>query len=580
MRIRSTSSPNWCGSSARRSSLWQYDAAGRPQSLTAGEQQISFGYDAAGRESFRWLGASTALTNEWDQVGRLTARRLLAVTGPEDARTSDLLQERTWTYRADGNPDSITDTTTGTRNLTLDPLGRVTAVSAATWTEQYAFDALGNLTHAADSRSPDAASAGPRELTGTLLRQAGRVTYEYDAQGRLVRTIRRTLSGNRKIWTYTYDAFDRMVRAQNPDGQRWRYTYDPLGRRTTKQRLGEDDQVLEQTRFTWDAATLVEQEHTHADEHGVTTTSWDYEPGSWTPITQDQRTYFTNAPEDVIDQQFHAIITDLVGTPTELVTPDGAIAWRRATGLWGNPLPPSSSTTAAASPAATPPTSSPAPAATTTTTTTLPTRTPDCPLRFPGQYHDPETGLDYNYRRYYDPDTARYATPDPLGLAPAPNHHGYVDNPLTWADPLGLVGAPGASGEFSRVYPGGGGVLAILDNGTLTMAIEKGAGSPPGGQMFDEVMQHFGPENVTSFAAKWVPAMPTNLDAFNANLRAGMSYEDAAAKTFTGHMVGKYGLTDVDPNVAKLQGEFGHYTNAEPVFSRPQGSTGATPCPE
>ena len=74
--------------------------------------------------------------------------------------------------------------------------------------------------------------------------------------------------------------------------------------------------------------------------------------------------------------------------------------------------------------------------------------------------------------------------------------------------------------------------------------------------------------------------MPTNLDAFNANLRAGMSYEDAAAKTFTGHMVGKYGLTEVDPNVAKLQGEFGHYTNAEPVFSRPQGSTGTTPCPE
>lgn len=89
--------------------------------------------------------------------------------------------------------------------------------------------------------------------------------------------------------------------------------------------------------------------------------------------------------------------------------------------------------------------------------------------------------------------------------------------------------------------------------------------------MFTDVMDHFGPENVTSFEAKWVPAMPTNLDAFNANLRAGMSYEDAAANTFTGHMAGKYGLTVVTVNKSKLVGEFGHYTNAEPVFSRPTG---------
>uniref|UniRef100_UPI00272E65DB RHS repeat-associated core domain-containing protein n=1 Tax=Frankia sp. Cj5 TaxID=2880978 RepID=UPI00272E65DB len=63
----------------------------------------------------------------------------------------------------------------------------------------------------------------------------------------------------------------------------------------------------------------------------------------------------------------------------------------------------------------------------------------DCPLRFPGQYHDPETGLNYNYHRYYDPETARYDSTDPLGLAPAPNPHTYVHNPLGWLDPLGLA---------------------------------------------------------------------------------------------------------------------------------------------
>lgn len=38
---------------------------------------------------------------------------------------------------------------------------------------------------------------------------------------------------------------------------------------------------------------------------------------------------------------------------------------------------------------------------------------------------------------HYDPETARYLTPDPLGLAPAPNPVTYLHNPHTGVDPLG-----------------------------------------------------------------------------------------------------------------------------------------------
>ncbi len=66
-------------------------------------------------------------------------------------------------------------------------------------------------------------------------------------------------------------------------------------------------------------------------------------------------------------------------------------------------------------------------------------------LRFPGQFHDRETGLNYNYFRDYDPNVGRYLESDPIGLDPGLNTYLYADgNPLSKADPTGQNPAQGA----------------------------------------------------------------------------------------------------------------------------------------
>jgi RHS repeat-associated protein len=61
-------------------------------------------------------------------------------------------------------------------------------------------------------------------------------------------------------------------------------------------------------------------------------------------------------------------------------------------------------------------------------------------LRFPGQYFDAETGLNYNYYRDYNPATGRYLSADPIGIERGENHlYVYAGNsPLMEVDPLGL----------------------------------------------------------------------------------------------------------------------------------------------
>ncbi|MGH3548341.1 MAG: DUF6531 domain-containing protein [Pseudonocardiaceae bacterium] len=421
-------------------SVWEYDANHRPVALHTAERSLHFSYDAASREVERHLGEDVMLAQTWDTNHQLLSQIITADglnrKGRPSARETRLVQRRSYAYRPDGYVTGIDDQLSGPRRFDVDTIGQVTAVYGAGWTERYAYDPAGNITNAIWPAPPqaetlDAGALGEREYSGTLIRRAGNVRYEHDMQGRVIVRQQKCLSAKPRTWRYTWDADDRLIAVTTPDRQHWRYQYDPFGRRIAKQRLADSNTaVVEQANFVWDGVDLAEQVQTDwllgiPDPVGSRTTVWNWEPHSFRPVTQTERVSLSAAPQEWIDEEFYAIVTDLVGTPTEMVDLDGNIVWHSRTALWGAPF-------------------------------SLRPGDADCPLRFPGQYYDNETGLSYNYFRYYDPDIGRYESNDLLGLEGSDNSSAYVLNPLFWIDPFGL--APGCGNIFSKVF----GVRGIL----------------------------------------------------------------------------------------------------------------------
>lgn len=105
-------------------------------------------------------------------------------------------------------------------------------------------------------------------------------------------------------------------------------------------------------------------------------------------------------------------------------------------------------------------------------------------FRYAGQYYDNETGLHYNYFRYYDPKTGRYLTPDPIGLKGGVNLYTYVLNdPINFFDPDGLIvlyGGFGASAGAGWDPRPGNKVSFVSGSGGFYMVSKKDGGSSMG----------------------------------------------------------------------------------------------------
>lgn len=396
------------------SSEWRFDAAGAPVGLRIDGHVMTLSRDLLGRDVERAWGEA-AIRNDWDTRGLLTAQTVSTATGVQ--------QRRSYDYRADGLLRAVDDALAGTSLFDLDPLGRITGVTRSAGSERYSYDATNNLV-AASSSLVSGPQSGPREFVGNRVVRAGVNHYEHDAQGRLLRQVSPGAAGELRTAHFEWNAEDRLVAVATLDGQLWRYRYDALGRRVAKQQVTANGEIVEQIEFTWDGSNLAEEHHLGPGGNRRLR-SWEIEPETDLPLIQGEKLIGAETPQHVVDQRFHAIVTDLVGTPTELVGLDGSVRRRALSTIWGEEADRGNELT---------------------------------PLRFPGQYFDAETGLHYNYHRYFDPGLGRYISADPLGLEGGANGQAYVSNPTAMVDPLGLMTCgPSGGGRGGRDRRGGRG---------------------------------------------------------------------------------------------------------------------------
>ncbi len=223
--------------------------------------------------------------------------------------------------------------------------------------------------------------------------------YRYDGAGNLIE--RQQPNGERL--TLGYDGANRLVHLIHASElgatREATYRYDGLGRRISKT-VHHTNGTTATTHYGWDGDRIVREE---TDNQRTTVV---YEPGSFVPMLRIDDTQQ--------GQILSAYITDALGTPMQLVTPNGQPRWLAEPDDWA------------------------------AVKNQRAVRNVSQPIRFQGQWHDEESGLYYNRHRYYDPQQGRYISQDPIGLKGGTNLYGYVTNPTGMVDPLGLTGAAAA----------------------------------------------------------------------------------------------------------------------------------------
>ncbi|QMV14629.1 RHS repeat-associated core domain-containing protein [Vibrio spartinae] len=416
---------------------YSYDLLGNLTGVDDGRWPLAYDYDVLGRLTTEHQGWATT-GYRYDALGHITAQLLpdgqqldydfrhgrlhqvnlnghcltqhqYQVSGLETRRTQGALSShfqydetgrltehrvsqaqqqtlfRRYQYNRSGNLTQVEDNLRGLTQYHYDPLDRLTQVRGSL-SENFAHDPAGNLIQSRQSN-----------VAGNRLLFQGDRHYQYDEFGNLIQEARGT---NQSLITrYQYDGQHRLTHVEKPDGTIAEYQYDAFGRRTHKTVTDKTGHQTT-TEFLWQGDKLLAES---GERHYQT---YLYEYGSFKPLA-----LVTGEGADNATPYFYHL--DQIGTPLEITDAEGGVAWSVDYHSYGN---------------------------------VAYQRKADIvsPLRFQGQYYDEETGLHYNRHRYYSPDSGRFITPDPIGLAGGLNNYQYVKNPTGWIDPLGLSQCAGS----------------------------------------------------------------------------------------------------------------------------------------
>jgi len=329
--------------------------------------------------SYQWA-APTQITLPGGTIRQQQYDPLMRLTGitVKDASQS-LAMSYQYTYDKAGNI-LTNNTEQGSSTYLYDRLYQLTQAAYPNLpTDTYTYDPIGN--RLTDTQVTGQWTYDANNQLGTY----GNVILAYDATGNIIQK-----TDGSQITQYLYDTADRLTDVKNTEGNTIaRYYYDPYGKRLWKEVNNQ------KTHFLYTDEGLIGE----YDQTGSQNKVYGYRPdGTWgtDPI------YFKTGTN------YYFYQNDRMGVPQKLVALNGSVVWNAKAPAFG-------------------------------LTAVDPSSTIINNLRFPGQYFDEETGLHYNWNRYYDPKLGRYITSDPIGLYDGLNTYVYVrSNPLKRRDPTGL----------------------------------------------------------------------------------------------------------------------------------------------
>jgi RHS repeat-associated protein len=416
------------------STVYCYDAQGRvvdKHQTIAGirRDSVHYVYTAAGRLNSVVYPSGTQVTYDRDSDGRIQDMRVTPYHGTERMVVSSVSylpfgpvagyilgngQAITRIYDANYQ---LTDLLSPAFSLHLarDAMGDITAIGdspgALPATESYTYDPLYRLTQITEpdgtalqsityNRTGDRTSkAGYGLATGDYSYNDG--THQLVGTGnssRAVDAVGNTTGLSQAGTTYGFGYSDRnrLVVAQLAGTTVGTYLYDANNERILKTANNTN------TRFVYN------EDNQLLGDYGSDIRDYIWMDGI--PVA--------NLDTTSTGRSFTYVTVDELGTPRAIANSRGVTVWQwpYKGNAWGEQAPTSSGYT--------------------------------YNLRFPGQYFDAETGLNYNVNRDFDSSTGRYIESDPNGLfGNQLSTYAYVDDsPLVDTDPFGL-----ASGRWEQI---------------------------------------------------------------------------------------------------------------------------------